>query len=364
MNNQSLGPQSRVIHAARGLNRTNAISPPIWQSISFEAESPAAFARAAQSIQPAEYYLRYGNPTHEQVQAIMAELEGGEAALLTASGMGAIFLAVASSLCAGDHVVAQRNLYASASTMFAEVLPRWGIECTFADQSKPDEFAAAIRSTTKLIYVETPANPLMGITDLRAIAALGKERGITTIVDNTFATPINQQPLRLGIDVVVHSATKYLSGHHDVMAGVIVGSKEFIERAWKFSIVAGPGPRSLRQLAAVARPANVAAPRRATQRKRSRSGAVSRGATANRAGQLPWARIAPATRARARTDERFQRHVERGAARLLRGCRALSRSSFVGKLCREPGRLRNPRCPSGRDVGGDFAPANNAPPWA
>jgi methionine-gamma-lyase len=240
MNNQSLGPQTRVIHAARGLNRTNAISPPIWQSISFEAESPAAFARAARSSQPAEYYLRYGNPTHEQVEAIMAELEGGEAALLTASGMGAIFLAVASSLCAGDHVVAQRNLYASAATMFEEVLPRWGIECTLVDQSKPDEFAAAVRSTTKLIYVETPANPLMGITDLRAVAALGKEHGITTIVDNTFATPINQQPLRLGVDVVVHSATKFLSGHHDVMAGVIVGSKEFVERAWKFSIVAGP----------------------------------------------------------------------------------------------------------------------------
>jgi cystathionine beta-lyase/cystathionine gamma-synthase len=229
--------QTKLIHNGRGL--TTAITPPIWQSTSFEAESAEAFAAVAQRIHPPGYYTRYGNPGHEQVELTLAALEGGEAALVTGSGMGAIFTAVMSHLRQGDHVVAQRNLYASASTLFEEVVPRWGVECTFVDQSKPVEFAAALRTNTKLIYCETPSNPLMQLTDLRAIAELAKARGITTMVDNTFATPLNQRPLALGIDVVLHSATKYLSGHHDVMAGAIVSSKEFIERAWRFLIVAG-----------------------------------------------------------------------------------------------------------------------------
>ena len=231
--------QTQLIHAARHANTTRTITPPIWQSTSFEAESAEAFADAAQRVHPPEYYTRYGNPGHEQVEATLAALESGEAALVTASGMGAIFTAVASLLQKGDHVVAQRNLYASASTLFEEVVPRWGVECTFVDQTKPAEFAAAIRPNTKLIYCESPSNPLMQVTDLRAIAELARSRGITTMVDNTFATPVNQRPLELGIDVVLHSATKYLSGHHDVMAGAIVSSKEFIERAWRFFIVAG-----------------------------------------------------------------------------------------------------------------------------
>ena len=139
----------------------------------------------------------------------------------------------------GDHVVAQRNLYAGTAAFQEDVLPRWGIECTFVDQTKAERWAEALRPNTKLIYAETPANPLMRLTDLQAVAALGKTRGITTIVDNTFATPINQRPLENGIDVVIHSGTKYLGGHSDVTAGVIIGSTAFIERAWRFHIVIG-----------------------------------------------------------------------------------------------------------------------------
>lgn len=233
------GTQTKLIHSARAANPSRAIASPIWQSTSFEAESIAAFAEVSQAFQPPEYYTRYGNPGNQQVEILLAELEGGEAALLTGSGMGAIFTAVMSMLRKGDHVVAQRNIYASASTLFEELVPRWGIECTFVNQAEPEKFAAAIRENTKLIYVETPANPLMGLTDLRAIAELARDRGLTTMVDNTFATAINQRPLELGIDVVLHSATKYLGGHHDVMAGAIVSSKEFIERAWKFFLVTG-----------------------------------------------------------------------------------------------------------------------------
>jgi cystathionine beta-lyase/cystathionine gamma-synthase len=232
-----MNAQTKLIHSTRSRNSTHAIASPIWQSTSFEADSIAAFAEISQTIQPREYYTRYGNPGLEQVEALLAEMEGGEGAMVTASGMGAIFTAVMSVLAKGDHVVAQRNVYASAATLFQEILPRWGIECTHVEQD--GGLAGAMRPNTKLIYTETPANPLMGLTDLRAIAKIATPRGITTIVDNTFATPINQRPFEFGIDVVVHSATKYLSGHHDVMAGAIVGSKEFIERAWRLHLVVG-----------------------------------------------------------------------------------------------------------------------------
>jgi methionine-gamma-lyase len=233
------GMQTKAVHAARAHNTTRAVSSPIWQTATFRADSSEHFAEIATSARPAEFYTRYGNPTHREAEATIAALEGGEAALVAASGMGAIFTAMLCNLRAGDHVVAQRNLYAGTNTLIEELLPRWGIEYTFVEQSEVAHFAEALRPNTKLIYVETPSNPLMRITDLRAVAQLGRERRITTMVDNTFATPINQRPLELGLDVCVHSATKYLGGHSDITAGVVVGSREFVERAWKFGLVAG-----------------------------------------------------------------------------------------------------------------------------
>lgn len=234
------GVQTKAVHASREHNATHAVSSPIWQTSSFSADSAAHFDEIATASRPAEFYTRYGNPTHRQAEGTVAALEGGEAALVTASGMGAIFTAMMCNLRAGDHVVAQRNLYSGTNTLIEELLPRWSIEYTFVEQAHAANFAEAVRpQQTKLIYVETPTNPLMLITDLRAVAALGRERRITTMVDNTFATPVNQRPLELGIDVCVHSATKYLGGHSDITAGVIVGSAEFVERAWKFALVAG-----------------------------------------------------------------------------------------------------------------------------
>ena len=233
------GMQTKAVHASREHNTTHAVSSPIWQTSSFSADSAAHFDEIATATRPAEFYTRYGNPTHRQAEATIAALEGGETALVTASGMGAIFTAMMCGLRAGDHIVAQRNLYSGTNTLIEDLLPRWGIEYTFVEQAHAANFSEAVRPQTKLIYIETPTNPLMLITDLRAVAALGRERGITTMVDNTFATPVNQRPLELGIDVCVHSATKYLGGHSDITAGVIVGSAEFVERAWKFALVAG-----------------------------------------------------------------------------------------------------------------------------
>lgn len=233
------GMQTTAIHASDPFNKTRAVSPPIWQTSTFSAESAAEFGEAARSVKPTEFYTRYGNPVHQQIEAVVASLEGGEDALALGSGMGAIFAAVASNLQSGDHVVAQERLYAGALSMFREVLPRWGIEVTFVDQTDTEKFERAIRPQTKLIYLETPSNPLLQLTDLRGVAETARSKGLLTIVDNTFATPVNQRPLELGIDVVIHSATKYLGGHHDLTAGVMVAPTSFIERAWNFGITSG-----------------------------------------------------------------------------------------------------------------------------
>lgn len=233
------GLNTKAIHADDLFQNTNAVSPPIWQTTTFSADSAEHLADIALSTSPSEFYTRWGNPTHKQAAAVIAQLEGGETALVTSSGMGAIFGAVISMLQSGDHVVAQTNHYAGATALMRDVLPRLRIECTFVEQTDAENFAAAVRPQTKLIYVETPTNPLLRITDLRAVAALGRRHGITTVADNTFATPFNQRPLDLGIDVVVHSATKYLGGHFDISAGAVVGTRSFIEQAWKFAIIAG-----------------------------------------------------------------------------------------------------------------------------
>lgn len=233
------GLQTRAMHAASAVNKTHALSAPIWQTTSFVADSPEAYAEIAASSHPSEFYTRYGNPTHAQVEQTLATLEGGEAALVTGSGMGAITLAVMSQIKSGDHVVAQTDLYAGARALLRDVVPRWGVSTTFVDQTRVDEFKEALRPNTRLIYLESPSNPLVRITDLKAIAQLAKSRGINTVIDNTFATPVNQRPLGLGIDVVVHSATKYLGGHHDLTAGAVVSSENFIAQAWKLAVVFG-----------------------------------------------------------------------------------------------------------------------------
>jgi cystathionine beta-lyase/cystathionine gamma-synthase len=233
------GLQTRALHGATHLNKTHALSAPIWQTTSFVADSPEAYAEIAASSHPAEFYTRYGNPTHERVEHTLAQLEGGEAALVTGSGMGAITLAVMSQIKSGDHVVAQSDLYAGARALLRDCVPRWGVETTFVDQTKVEEFEAAIKPNTRLIYIESPSNPLLRLTDLKAVTRIARERGITTVIDNTFATPVNQRPLELGVDVVVHSATKYLGGHHDLTAGAVVASEKFIAEAWKLAVVFG-----------------------------------------------------------------------------------------------------------------------------
>jgi len=230
---------SLAIHADETVEAGASVAPPIHQTSTFRAETAEEFAAMATEVRHPRYYTRYGNPTLARAEAVIAALEGAEAALVTASGMGAIATAVLALAGQGDHIVAQRNHYMGTSKLLAEFLPRFGIASTLVDQTDPAAFAAALTPHTRLILVETPANPTLQLTDLRAVADIARRHGILTLADNTFASPVNQRPLDHGIDLVMHSGTKYLGGHHDLIAGVVAGPQHLVERIWDTSLVLG-----------------------------------------------------------------------------------------------------------------------------
>jgi methionine-gamma-lyase len=232
-------PDTRLIHASDAHNPSTAVSSPIYQSATYHFDTPEAIAEAMITVGHEQFYGRYASPNSKQAEATIVDLEQGEAALAVASGMGAVSLVLLGLLQAGDHIVAQQCHYPTTTKLIQHKLPALGIESTLVDQTDPDAFAAALRPNTKLIYLETPVNPLLSLTDLAAVADLARAHDITTVTDNTFATPYNQRPLTLGIDLVLHSATKYLAGHSDVVAGVVVGDEERIGRLWHEHVMLG-----------------------------------------------------------------------------------------------------------------------------
>lgn len=178
-------------------------------------------------------YPRYFNtPNQEYLSKKIAALEHTEAAMIFGSGMAAISTMFLAFLRQGDHLVVQNTLYGGTVNFIKEEFPKYGIEYTFTNGYKVEDFEAAIQPNTKLVHIETPSNPLMTITDIKAIAKLGKAKGVLTSIDNTFASPVNQNPIDLGIDMVMHSATKYFGGHSDICAGAVASSNEHIERIW------------------------------------------------------------------------------------------------------------------------------------
>jgi cystathionine gamma-lyase len=228
-----------LIHGDAGLDDDSSVAPPIHPSVTYRGTSAEHFREMATVPRHSRFYTRYGGPTHARVEAILAQLERGESALLLASGMAAISTTVLAHVKTGDHVVAQRSHYMGTTQLVTRVLAQFDIAATVVEQSDPEAFAAAITPRTRLIIVESPSNPLLALTDLGRVAAIARGRGITTLADNTFATPINTCPLALGIDLVVHSATKFLGGHHDLLAGAVVGPRTSLERIWELSIVLG-----------------------------------------------------------------------------------------------------------------------------
>jgi cystathionine beta-lyase/cystathionine gamma-synthase len=237
---RTYGLQTRLTHGTRETQDTTAVTPPIFQTSTFVLRTPEEGADLAAEVAPAMYYTRYGSPNTKQVEKLLASLEESEAALALGSGMAAVATAIMANIQAGDHVVAQRTHYTATMSLLAETLPKFGVEVTQVDQRDTTAFAQAIRPHTKIVYTETPTNPTMDLTDLRATAELAHKVGALAITDNTFASSYNQRPLALGYDLVVHSATKYLNGHADVTAGAILGSQTLINRAWEYLRVHGP----------------------------------------------------------------------------------------------------------------------------
>lgn len=231
---------TQLIHAGDEANPSTAVSSPIYQSATYRFEAPEAIAAAMVAAAHPQFYGRYASPNTKQVEATVTVLEQGEAALAVASGMAAVSLVLFTFLKQGDHLIAQKTLYPTTYRLMAHKLAEYGIEATFVDQTESDAFARAIRPDTRLIYVETPANPVLHLTDLAAVADIARAHNILSVADNTFATPFNQRPLTIGFDLVLHSATKYLAGHSDVVAGVLVGGQDHISQLWKTHIMFGP----------------------------------------------------------------------------------------------------------------------------
>jgi len=231
--------ETKLIHTDRELNATSAVAPPIFQTATFRGDSAQDFADRASRPRHPEFYTRYGNPTLSQVESVLASLEGSESALVTGSGMAAVSATVLAIVSQGDHVVAQKNHYGGTLNLLNSFLPRFGVDVTQVDQTDTAAFEKAVRPNTKLILIETPSNPLMTLTDIAAVAKLAGSRGITTLIDNTFATPINQRPLDFGIDLSFHSATKYFGGHSDLIAGAVMGSSESIIKIWNAHVILG-----------------------------------------------------------------------------------------------------------------------------
>lgn len=221
---------TKAVHAGQHPDPlTGSVSVPIYETSTFVFKSAEQGAARFAGTEEGYIYTRLGNPTIRALERNVAELENGEDARACASGMAAIHTAVTSIVKKNDHVVATDCLYGGTLKLFSDILPKFGIEFTLVDSSNVANVEAAIKENTKLIFVETPANPTLKLTDLQAVSEIAKEHDVTTMVDNTFMSPYFQRPLELGTDIVVHSLTKYLSGHSDLVGGIIVGSNPFFK---------------------------------------------------------------------------------------------------------------------------------------
>lgn len=222
-----------AIHAGESADpHTGAVDTPIYQANTFaydtSDEGAERFSQGTGFV-----YTRWGNPNISALQEKIATLEGGESCLATATGMAAVATTILQLVQSGDHIVASNYLYSATNTLCAKYLPKFGVQTSFVDTSNPKNVERAIQKNTKLVYIETPSNPVLQITDIKAITTLSKQAGLLSLIDNTFATPFNQNPIVLGLDLVIHSATKFLCGHGDAMGGAVVGKKDLIEQITK-----------------------------------------------------------------------------------------------------------------------------------
>jgi cystathionine gamma-synthase len=229
------GISTLAVHAGEEKRKPyGAVTTPIVQTSTYTFADSAEIAdfmhaKAAGAWPVRDEYGRYSNPTQSAAERKLAALEGGQSALLFSSGMNAITCTLLTLLSSGDHLIFVSDAYHRTREFASKYLPRWGIECTPVLVDQPAELEAAVRVNTTLVLAETPTNPYLRVLDLARTAQVAKKHGIVTIVDSTMASPVNLRPLEHGVDMVVHSATKYLGGHNDLLAGAVIGSRKLVE---------------------------------------------------------------------------------------------------------------------------------------
>ena len=219
---------TRAVRAGTLRTPFNEHSEAVFLTSSFVFENSAQAAERFSGTDEGYVYSRFTNPTVRAFEQRLASLEGAEDCIATASGMSAIMAACVATLKSGDHVVCAASVFGATVQLFSGLLARFGIDVTFVDAAAPSAWRAAVSNRTRLLFCETPSNPLMEITDLAALGALGRDIGALTLVDNCFCTPVLQRPLEFGVDAVIHSATKYLDGQGRVLGGAVLGSRRFV----------------------------------------------------------------------------------------------------------------------------------------
>ncbi|MGH2656912.1 MAG: trans-sulfuration enzyme family protein [Actinomycetota bacterium] len=234
------GFTTRALRTEVDLGDARPVSTPIYQTATYGFDDPEVLAETIRRGKDAGFvYTRWHNPTRAALEGVVADLEDGERAVSFASGMAAVTTVLAALARSGDHVVSSPTLYGGTFGVMTRLLPRWGIETTLAGSHRVDDMAAALRDDTVLCFAETIGNPHVPVTDIEALAAVCRERGVRLVVDNTFASPYLCRPLALGADVSLHSTTKYIGGHHDLTGGVAVGDHDLLGLVREMSIELG-----------------------------------------------------------------------------------------------------------------------------
>lgn len=247
MNPKEAGFSTKSVHSGEKLcPLTGSVTTPIYQTSNFGFVDLDSLRTVFTDHSKGYFYSRYSNPTLEAVEKKLADLMGAQKAVVFSSGMAALTSATLALVSSGDHIVSAFDIYGGTFNFFSNVLPRYGVSVDLIETTDPGRLAESIRPNTKVIFFESPTNPLLKLMDIAAVGRIGKERGIATFMDNTFATPFNQRPMEMGVDLVMHSATKYLGGHSDLIGGVVAGGEELTQKVMSSRYVFGgiPDPQS------------------------------------------------------------------------------------------------------------------------
>jgi O-succinylhomoserine sulfhydrylase len=240
MSGSNYQPETLAVRAGAAHSQFNENSEALFLTSSFTFDSAAQAAERFLSNEPSNIYSRFTNPTVTMFEERLAAMEGAERCVATASGMSAILACVMALLKSGDHIVASQSIFGATINLFNNIIRKFGVETTYVSATDVSEWDAAVRPNTRLLFLETPSNPLTEVSDIAAIAAVAKRHGVLLVVDNCFCTPILQRPFDLGADIVIHSATKYIDGQGRVLGGAVLGSKKHMEPVFGFLRTAGP----------------------------------------------------------------------------------------------------------------------------